>query len=649
MKPGDQVISLDEKTGKLVPARINALLDMGVKQIYKITTEDGKTIRTTGNHPYLVNQKALTNQSPLIRRPVELNHIPQSGTVRVSIDSQNRLTSASDHLRNINYTTENYEIKSNNTFNVEDVVFGSVNGIVASIDTCYQCISPINALSSPSVDKLENAQWTEVAYLNEGDEIAVANLDNVGHTMSYIEFEKIVSIEILPPEQVYDIEVEGTHNFVANGIIAHNTYITHASISDDFEANYGQIASATLGTTILTGDLSGIRASLSDSLTATDIIRGGSLTDGTLTITSGNLTSGRNFSFTRASVSDWLTVSDSATITNNLSVGGTITADGVYTSDSIDFDEIVDNATLDNNWIVGGTGYYVQFPHASVSDDFETLSAQITSASVGTLYSGSTSLSGNLDMQNNLILNIGAAGTDFTTGGGLNLAGTLLASGSSQLGGAVELDNTASISGDITGYGALTISGTTDLANVAAFTLTGAITGNSQDITGLDDLGAVALVVTHASISDDFETLSAQITSASFGTIYGIGSLSGDYASISQDFQVGTNTLYVNVGSGSYQFGGTGSASFLGDIDLDGNLNVGGNDLYVDNSSGYVGIGTTGPGAKLSVHLNESNTNTVPYINLFNDAGGYADWQISKTGSKCWLLSLRRSRILYYY
>ena len=40
-----------------------------------------------------------------------------------------------------------------------------------------------------------------------------------------ITFERIVSIEYDGIEQVYDIAVSGTHNFVANGIIAHNTYI----------------------------------------------------------------------------------------------------------------------------------------------------------------------------------------------------------------------------------------------------------------------------------------------------------------------------------------------------------------------------------------------------------------------------------------
>ncbi|MBU4270238.1 hypothetical protein KKE07_05200, partial [Candidatus Dependentiae bacterium] len=52
IKGGEYVMSLNEKTGLLEPARINGLLDMGVKPIYKLTTESGKTIRTTGNHPY---------------------------------------------------------------------------------------------------------------------------------------------------------------------------------------------------------------------------------------------------------------------------------------------------------------------------------------------------------------------------------------------------------------------------------------------------------------------------------------------------------------------------------------------------------------------------------------------------------------------
>jgi len=35
--------------------------------------------------------------------------------------------------------------------------------------------------------------------------------------------ETIASIRILPAQQVYDLEIENTHNFIANDILAHNT------------------------------------------------------------------------------------------------------------------------------------------------------------------------------------------------------------------------------------------------------------------------------------------------------------------------------------------------------------------------------------------------------------------------------------------
>ncbi|PJA40530.1 hypothetical protein CO178_02045, partial [candidate division WWE3 bacterium CG_4_9_14_3_um_filter_34_6] len=40
-----------------------------------------------------------------------------------------------------------------------------------------------------------------------------------------VDFDEVVSIKKVGREQVWDIEVEGTHNFVGNGILAHNTYI----------------------------------------------------------------------------------------------------------------------------------------------------------------------------------------------------------------------------------------------------------------------------------------------------------------------------------------------------------------------------------------------------------------------------------------
>src|SRR3989338_3122251 len=54
IKAGEEVLTLDEKTGKLVARKVNALLDHGIKPIYEMATEDGRAINTTAEHPYLV-------------------------------------------------------------------------------------------------------------------------------------------------------------------------------------------------------------------------------------------------------------------------------------------------------------------------------------------------------------------------------------------------------------------------------------------------------------------------------------------------------------------------------------------------------------------------------------------------------------------
>ncbi|MBU4589868.1 MAG: hypothetical protein KKG01_02980, partial [Candidatus Omnitrophica bacterium] len=54
VQSSDYVLSLNEQTRRIEPRRINALLDMGVKPVYRLTTASGRSIKTTANHPYLV-------------------------------------------------------------------------------------------------------------------------------------------------------------------------------------------------------------------------------------------------------------------------------------------------------------------------------------------------------------------------------------------------------------------------------------------------------------------------------------------------------------------------------------------------------------------------------------------------------------------
>lgn len=42
----------------------------------------------------------------------------------------------------------------------------------------------------------------------------------------YLEFVRVTEIEKIPDQEVYDLEIDGSHNFIANGIVVHNSKLT---------------------------------------------------------------------------------------------------------------------------------------------------------------------------------------------------------------------------------------------------------------------------------------------------------------------------------------------------------------------------------------------------------------------------------------
>ncbi|MGH3633330.1 Fe-S cluster assembly protein SufB [Mycobacterium sp.] len=56
------------------------------------------------------------------------------------------------------------------------------------------------------------------------------------HTNEWLGFERVKSIEPYAIEPVYDIEVDGPHNFVAEGLVVHNSEVVYHQIREDLEA-----------------------------------------------------------------------------------------------------------------------------------------------------------------------------------------------------------------------------------------------------------------------------------------------------------------------------------------------------------------------------------------------------------------------------
>ena len=56
------------------------------------------------------------------------------------------------------------------------------------------------------------------------------------HCNDWLGFERVNSIEPFAVEPVFDIEVDGPHNFVAEGLVAHNSEVVYHQIREDLEA-----------------------------------------------------------------------------------------------------------------------------------------------------------------------------------------------------------------------------------------------------------------------------------------------------------------------------------------------------------------------------------------------------------------------------
>src|SRR3989338_4175111 len=62
------------------------------------------------------------------------------------------------------------------------------------------------------------ARWSKVSELKPGVLIGIPDIKDG------LDWDEIVSIKPVGRQEVWDIEVEGTHNFIGNDIFAHNTY-----------------------------------------------------------------------------------------------------------------------------------------------------------------------------------------------------------------------------------------------------------------------------------------------------------------------------------------------------------------------------------------------------------------------------------------
>ncbi len=392
VKPGDYVMSLNEKTDQLEPARIKGLLDMGVKPIYQIETENGKTIRTTGNHPYLAKQDELSASDPNFS-PADNSQLAVQ--ITSFIDYSNKTQNDIDNFMPFHLTDQN---------NHNSITFGNIEteNIAKSSVKCQQDSFILGSkfkhifVVSPSESCLADSQNIKTLLTQSHNNIFVNTF----------------------------ISKEFKHNYLSRFNFQNFFFTQNAS-----GVTQGSLGFRNSDIGILLGD---IRQSVSASEKMQNI---------------GNSDSGtHNTGFAK---SDFL-------LDNNTGRGSSFDS-FIHSTD--DYIKTEDNLSSEAQWTK--VIYLSEGDQIAVADkDLESIKftkiKKITQLPPEQVYdievegthnfvangiiAHNTYINGNLDMSNNLILNIGNAGTDFTSTGGLTLAGDFQVNANATTTGSLNVD-----------------------------------------------------------------------------------------------------------------------------------------------------------------------------------------------------------------
>jgi Fe-S cluster assembly protein SufB len=195
VQPGDIVFSYEEESGRLIPARVRATAFKGEREVFEVRVGT-RTIRATANHPFLV-----------------LEH------ERASNRQRGRYRLTWKYL---------YELKPGDLVAVArrlPVEF-AVPEIEGALRPEFRQIAPALAgVKARNGDPYRRA--VHPAILASHDVRARDNNSN-----EFIGFARIDAIIPAGVEPVYDIEVEGPHNFVAEGLIVHNSEVVYHNLQE---------------------------------------------------------------------------------------------------------------------------------------------------------------------------------------------------------------------------------------------------------------------------------------------------------------------------------------------------------------------------------------------------------------------------------
>jgi len=201
---GDTVFSLDEETNEIIPAPVKAFMPKGERLVYEVKVGTRK-IKATEKHPFLV---------------LELH--------RAEGKQRGRYARSWKYLSDIK--VGDLVAVANKLPDVESVR----ESALADFHELRQGFSP-TVMERKSSSRSTASRLLEIAAQNNEPYFDVENLAFGNHVNEFFGYARVESITSTGVEMVYDIEVDGPHNFVAEGLIVHNSEMVYHSILEHLE------------------------------------------------------------------------------------------------------------------------------------------------------------------------------------------------------------------------------------------------------------------------------------------------------------------------------------------------------------------------------------------------------------------------------
>ncbi|CDM92673.1 MULTISPECIES: FAD-dependent thymidylate synthase [Limnospira] len=178
---------LNEETGTFQIGHVNNVMCSGLQPVYRLTLADGKTLNCTINHRLLTSAGWQT----------------MGDALGLIVDENHEVLA----------TTQNCQLMCNGVW-TNDAIYTHKN--------C--CDDQINQ----GLNLRENPRLGEVAQLNQPNQnLQLAKFYQPRGEVKSLKAHpvKVTQIEYIGKQMTYDLEVDGPwHNFVANGIVVHNSY-----------------------------------------------------------------------------------------------------------------------------------------------------------------------------------------------------------------------------------------------------------------------------------------------------------------------------------------------------------------------------------------------------------------------------------------